>query len=95
MFKMVDKGQPDYKILAVPATDPNFDDYKDLSDIPRHFPTEVGQVFMTYKQLEGLEIVAQGWVGAEVAKQQILHAIPSFCICRRRPGTLSKRRWAR
>src|SRR3989337_2346865 len=29
MFKMIDKGELDYKVLAVPATDPNFDEYRD------------------------------------------------------------------
>ncbi|RMF82654.1 MAG: inorganic pyrophosphatase, partial [Chloroflexi bacterium] len=28
-------------MLAVPATDPNFDDYLDLDDVPHHFPNEV------------------------------------------------------
>lgn len=78
MFKMVDKGQPDYKILAVPATDPNFDDYKDLEDVPRHFPTEVGHFFMTYKQLEGHSVENDGWVGAEEAKKTVVHALQLY-----------------
>ncbi|MEQ9031693.1 MAG: inorganic diphosphatase, partial [Aggregatilineales bacterium] len=36
MFKMIDRGEKDYKILAVPATDPNFDEYHDLDDLPKH-----------------------------------------------------------
>ncbi|PJF39846.1 MAG: inorganic diphosphatase, partial [Chloroflexi bacterium] len=50
----------DYKILAVPATDPNFDDYLDLDDVPHHFPNEVAHFFMTYKQLEGATVENQG-----------------------------------
>ncbi|MCB9454289.1 MAG: inorganic diphosphatase [Anaerolineaceae bacterium] len=78
MFKMVDKGQPDYKILAVPATDPNFDDYKDLPDLPRHFPNEVGHFFMTYKQLEGHPVTNEGWVNAEEAKKTVMHALQLY-----------------
>lgn len=72
MFKMIDKGEPDYKVLAVPATDPNFEDYRDLSDVPKHFPKEVEHFFMVYKQLQGTEVQNEGWVGADEAKKAIL-----------------------
>lgn len=78
MFKLIDKGQEDFKILAVPATDPNFNDYKDLSDIPAHFPNEVAHFFMTYKQLEGAKVDSRGWVGADEAKQTILHSMQLY-----------------
>ena len=79
MFQMLDRGMPDDKILAVPATDPNFDDYHDLPDIPRHFLQEVAHFFQTYKQLEANgNIEPKGWVGAEVAKEQILRSIENY-----------------
>lgn len=71
VFKMVDKGEPDFKILAVPVDDPNFKDVKDLSDIPAHFPKEIAHFFMTYKALEGAVVTNDGWEGAEAAKQCI------------------------
>ncbi len=71
MFKMIDKGEPDYKVLAVPSTDPNFDDYRDLDDVPKHFPREVEHFFMVYKQLQGTEVQNEGWVGQAEAKQAI------------------------
>ncbi len=75
MFKMIDKGEPDYKILAVPATDPHFSDYHDLTDVPNHFPTEVTHFFMTYKQLEGIEVQNEGWVGAAEARAEVSKAL--------------------
>jgi inorganic pyrophosphatase len=79
MFQMLDRGMPDDKILAVPSTDPNFDDYHDLPDIPRHFLQEVAHFFQTYKQLEANgNIEPKGWVGAEAAKEQILHSIALY-----------------
>jgi inorganic pyrophosphatase len=71
MFKMIDNKEKDYKVLAVPATDPNFDGYKDMSDIPAHFPKEVEHFFLTYKHLQGVEVETGGWVGAAQAKKTI------------------------
>lgn len=78
MFKMTDKGKPDYKILAVPATDPNFNDYQDLKDIPQHFPSEVAHFFMTYKQLEMATVSNEGWTDAADAKETILHSLQFY-----------------
>ncbi len=79
MFRMFDREMPDDKILAVPATDPIFDEYHDLTDVPKHFLQEVAHFFQTYKQLEADgNIVPKGWVGAEAAKQAILHAIELY-----------------
>lgn len=71
MFKMIDDKEKDYKILAVPATDPNFNDYHDLSDISAHFPREVEHFFLTYKHLQGSTVETEGWVGAAEAKAAI------------------------
>lgn len=75
MFRMLDRGMPDDKILAVPATDPNFEDYHDLQDVAKHFLQEIAHFFQTYKQLEvDGNIEPLGWEDAATAKQQILHA---------------------
>lgn len=78
MFKMIDKGEKDYKVLAVPATDPNFDDYRDLDDLPQHFPKEVAHFFMVYKHLQGAETVNEGWVASADAKKAILHSMQVY-----------------
>ena len=75
LFRMTDKGLPDDKVLAVPATDPLFQDYHDLSDIPKHFLAEVAHFFQVYKDLEGVRVELIGWEGADVAKKKIEHAI--------------------
>jgi inorganic pyrophosphatase len=78
MFKMIDKGEQDYKVLAVPATDPNFDDYRNLEDLPNHFPREVGHFFEVYKQLQGILTTSEGWVGADEAKKAIMESIDVY-----------------
>lgn len=76
MFRMIDRGKPDDKILAVPSTDPIFEDYHDLGDVAKHFLAEIAHFFSTYKQLErDGNVEPKGWVGAEEAKQAIMHSI--------------------
>ena len=53
VLKMLDRGEPDDKILAVPSHDPFHGEYFDIADIPRHFLSEVEHFFLIYKDLEG------------------------------------------
>lgn len=78
VFKMIDKGEQDYKILAVPASDPNFDHVRDLSDLSAHFPKEVAHFFSTYKQLQGTQVTDEGWGDAAEAKQAVLDGIKMY-----------------
>jgi inorganic pyrophosphatase len=74
-FKMLDRDLPDDKILAVPASDPLFNDYRTINDIPQHFLREAAHFFEVYKDLEGVRIKPVGWEGVDVACQQIDHAV--------------------
>lgn len=78
MLRLLDRGDNDDKILAVPATDPKFNDYHDLDDLPKHFPHEVEHFFVTYKQLERAEVQSQGWVGAKEAKEAIKFSMQHY-----------------
>lgn len=78
IFHMTDRGDPDDKILAVPATDPLFNDYADLSDVPRHFLNEVAHFFQTYKQLQGIQVTPKGWENADAAYQIIIQSIQRY-----------------
>lgn len=71
MFKMIDDSEKDYKVLAVPATDPHFKGIHKLDDIVEHYPREVEHFFLTYKQLQGTKVETLGWVGADEAKEAI------------------------
>lgn len=78
MLKLIDKGELDYKVLAVPATDPNFDEYRDLPDLPKHYLKEVEHFFLIYKQLQGTESKSDGWVTAAEAKESIKKAVAHY-----------------
>jgi len=78
IFHMIDRGDSDDKVLAVPATDPIFDDYHDINDVPRHFLNEIAHFFQTYKQLQGIEVTPKGWDNASVAREVILASIQRY-----------------
>ena len=80
LFRMTDRGMNDFKVLAVPSTDPLFDEYRDLKDAPPHFLREVEHFFATYKQLEGVEIETQGWQSAEAAIAEIKRSAEQFNV---------------
>ncbi|MGE5141259.1 MAG: inorganic diphosphatase [Rudaea sp.] len=78
LFRMKDRGEPDDKILAVPASDPLFGDYHDIGDIPQHFLQEVAHFFAVYKDLEGAHVKTIGWDRADRAKERILYSVEMF-----------------
>lgn len=78
MLRLIDKGDNDDKILAVPATDPQFEEIHDLADLSRHFPAEVEHFFLTYKQLEGKKVESGGWVGAQEAREAINYSLKLY-----------------
>jgi inorganic pyrophosphatase len=52
VINMVDGGQQDEKIIAVPINDPNYKDYNDISELPSHVFEEMMHFFEVYKALE-------------------------------------------
>ena len=78
LLHVTDKGLPDDKILAVPATDPLYTGYRDISDIPPHFMAEVAHFFSVYKDLEKLEVEANGWESAKLALHCILQSMDLY-----------------
>ncbi|HEY2786609.1 MAG TPA: inorganic diphosphatase [Fimbriiglobus sp.] len=78
IFKMRDKGQNDFKLLAVPNKDPLFEAMKTLEDVPKHFLREVEHFFSTYKQLEGVQIEPLGWASREAGADEVRASIDRF-----------------
>jgi inorganic pyrophosphatase len=78
LFRMLDRGVADDRVLAVPAFDPIFQDYYDLPHIPQHFLAEMGHFFEVYKELEGVQTEVLGWERATVAHEQILYAVDLY-----------------
>ncbi len=78
VFRLIDRGQLDDKVLAVPRTDPLFAEYRTLQDVPPHFLDEVAHFFSVYKDLESGEVVGKGWDDLETAYEEIEHAVERY-----------------
>ncbi|NTW29932.1 MAG: inorganic diphosphatase [Candidatus Moranbacteria bacterium] len=64
---MIDCGEGDDKIIAVPKDDPRWDDVNDLSDINPHTLKEIQHFFQTYKSIEGKEVIVKKYRGRKEA----------------------------
>lgn len=53
VMEMIDSGESDYKIIAVPTEDKRWDDVQDIQDINKHSLKEFKHFFETYKELKG------------------------------------------
>ena len=70
-MEMIDGGEVDNKILAVPVKDPRFSDILSLDDLPQHTLKEIQNFFETYKALEKKSVEVKGFQGKEKALQEI------------------------
>lgn len=52
MIKMFDGGVADEKIICVATGDPNYKDFNDISELPKHLFEEAKHFFEVYKKLE-------------------------------------------
>ncbi len=78
VLKMLDRGDPDDKVLAVPSNDPFYGEYFDIADIPQHYLKEVEHFFRIYKDLEGKRVQTVGWGKSDVAMQVIMESIARY-----------------
>lgn len=51
-IRMIDSGYDDEKIIAIPFSDPNYNTYTDISQLPEHIFKEMCHFFAVYKMLE-------------------------------------------
>lgn len=69
IMEMIDGGERDDKVVAVPVDDPRFDEVKDLGDLNKHFVKEMTHFFETYKKVQNKEVQVGAWHGAKEAKE--------------------------
>lgn len=75
---MIDGGETDDKIVAVPANkiDPTYDDIKNITDLPKTEQQRLEAFFRVYKQLPDgrKKVELNGFNDAATAKQEIKQA---------------------
>ncbi len=69
IMTMIDSGDSDDKIIAVPKDDPRWEDVKDLDDVNSHTIKEIEHFYSTYKKLQKKEVEVKGFRGREEAEK--------------------------
>ncbi len=83
VITMKDSGKLDEKIISIPFNDPNYNSYKDISELPKHVFDEMTHFFTVYKNLEDKETVVDEVQNKdkaiEIIEKSIGNYIQEFC----------------
>jgi inorganic pyrophosphatase len=72
VFWMRDEKGPDAKVISVIAGDPDYENVREIGDLPRHLLEEIEHFFNVYKDLEpGKSTHTAGFEGSGPARQVI------------------------
>lgn len=74
ILPMIDGGEKDEKVLAVPAGDPRFNDIQSLADVNKHTLKEISHFFETYKKIQNKEVSVGEWQDKEEAEAAFTRA---------------------
>ena len=80
VIKMVDGGRFDEKIIAVPFSDPYYNTYHSMDELPKHVFDEMKHFFTVYKTLENKDTVVDETGSREEAMEIIRHSIEQYRI---------------
>jgi inorganic pyrophosphatase len=80
VMDMVDTGESDYKIIAVPTEDKRWDDVQDLADVNKHNLKEYIHFLETYKALKGkpAPVEVKGIYGKKEALEAVNKSIELY-----------------
>ncbi len=79
VMRMIDCGEGDDKIIAVPKNDPRWDGVKDLKDLNPHTLKEFKHFFETYKSIEdGKEVVIKKTEGKAKALEAVKKSLKMY-----------------
>ena len=80
IMNMIDGGEGDDKLIAVPIDDPRWEDIKDLKDINKHTLKEIEHFFNTYKKINHIEVVTNGYGDKKEAQEAVMRSIEQYKI---------------
>jgi inorganic pyrophosphatase len=69
LMNMVDSGDADDKVIAVPVGDPRWKNITSLESINPHTLKEIEHFYTTYKQLQNKEVTIKGFVSKNQAEK--------------------------
>ena len=67
IMHMIDSGEGDDKVIAVPVDDPRWKGVQDISDVNPHTLKEIEHFYTTYKQIQKKEVSVSGFDGRDAA----------------------------
>ncbi len=80
VMRMIDGGATDDKIIAVPCSDPSYNNIKSIDDLPAHIFDEIMHFFSVYKQLENKQTAVKELFNRKEAEQIISEAIEAYRV---------------
>ena len=78
VITMMDGGKRDEKIIGIPYSDPTYNGYADIDQLPKHIFEEMQHFFSVYKELEGKTTVVDDVQGAAEAVRIIEACIKNY-----------------
>jgi inorganic pyrophosphatase len=78
ILDIIDGGEGDAKVLAVPVTDPRFNNTKDIGDLEPHLLDETKHFFSVYKQLQKKKVDVGEWKGHDEAINAVKRAFDLY-----------------
>lgn len=78
VITMSDGGKKDEKIIAIPFTDPNYNCYQHIEQLPNHIFEEMKHFFSVYKELEHKSTDVDEVRGRKEAIKILQHCIDNY-----------------
>ena len=78
VMRMIDSGAIDDKIIAVPVSDPTYNNIESIDSLPAHIFDEIMHFFSVYKHLENKQTAVKELFNKNEAIQIISNAIDSY-----------------
>ena len=78
ILPMVDGGEPDAKIIAVPIGDPRFGEIMDIGHVNKHTLKEISHFFLTYKHLQNKSVTLEEFGDVGAAKEAFLRGVEMY-----------------
>jgi inorganic pyrophosphatase len=78
LIPMVDNGLEDEKIIAVPFSDPSYNNYQSIADLPPHIIEEMRHFFKVYGALQNKSVKVDHATDPTAARQVIAEAIQRY-----------------
>ena len=78
VMRMIDNGALDDKIIAVPFSDPSYNHYRSIDELPAHIFDEIMHFFSVYKQLENKQTAVKELFDREEAEKIVADCIEAY-----------------